>query len=442
MPRTRSHHATRISRRSPSHEPHVGNGIRPNLKKKDLCVGCIVWLPARIESDGSLVCSRGESCCNGKKLDDDGYNHPVVILCYEGTTCYIAMITSKTRRRYHVATRIPISQKPQDIDDLDPGDKLYLEIGEMNKQSFIIIEHLFQIPLSMLRSIRFKPDSRAFDTRLCKQSCMDLADMFNLNEARVRWVDTVIVRQGGQRVTFSNPWEEIRGNMNEASLSTPSQRSHSEPTPSATSIPTPPTTRVPQTQTTPSVPFTREWHTYDHATDRHILRELAVERQTLLQHPSPFPNNPPPVQQTCHQQNQTTPSVPFTREWHTYDHATDRHILRELAAERQTLLQHPSPSPNNPPPVQQTCHQQNHIVTPSRPPRSNYHATLPSVEHYDRSHWDARIRNSNTGTHDLEHGRTQCVGDGGEGSCNGGLSVQIVVVFLGVVGLIGWLYEK
>ncbi|KAF7870588.1 hypothetical protein EAF04_004332 [Stromatinia cepivora] len=410
MPRTRSRHATRISRRSPSHEPHVGNSIRPNLKKKDLCVGCIVWLPAKTESDEPLVCSRGESCCNGRKLDDDGYNHPVVILCYEGTICYIAMITSKTRKKYHVATRIPISQILPDIDDLDPEVKLYLESGEMNKQSFIIIEHLFPISLSMLRSISFKPDSRAFDTRLCKQSSMNLADMFNLNEARVKWVDTVIVkakevngaerrqrRQRGQRVTFSDPWEEIRGNMTEANCSTPrqalDQRSHSEPTPSATSIPSLLATRVPQTQTTLPVPPTREWYTYDRATDRSILRELPAERQALFQHPSPIP-------------------LP------------------------------PSPFPNNTPPFQQTWHQQYHTVTPSRPPRSNYHGALPSVERYDRSHWDARIRNSNTRTHDLERGRTESIGDGGEGSCNGGLFVQIVVVFLGVVGFIGWLYGK
>ncbi|CAD6445553.1 117acc3b-a04c-4914-b042-c7bcbd5961e8 [Sclerotinia trifoliorum] len=399
MPRTRSRHATRISRRSPPHEPHVGNSIRPGLKKKDLCVGCIVWLPAKLESDESLVCSRGESCCNGKKLDDDGYNHPVVILCYEGTICSIAMITSKTRKKYHVATRIPISQKPQDMDDVDPEVKLYLEIGEMNKQSFIIIEHLFPIPLSMLRSISFKPDSRAFDTRLCKQSSIDLANMFNLNETRVKWVDTVIVkakeaniaerrqrRQKVKRVTFSDPWEEIRGNTTEANLTTPNQRSQSEPTSSVTSIPTFPATRDPQTQTTPSEPFTREWFTYDHATDRYIQRELTAERQSLLQHPSPFPNNPSPVQQSWHQQY--------------------------------------------------------HTVTPSRPPRSNYHATLPSVERYDRSHWESRIRNSNTRTRDLERGRAHSVGDGGEGGCNGGFFVQIVVVFLGVVGFIGWLYGK
>ncbi|EDO03040.1 predicted protein [Sclerotinia sclerotiorum 1980 UF-70] len=45
-------------------------------------------------------------------------------------------------------------------------------------------------------------------------------------------------------------------------------------------------------------------------------------------------------------------------------------------------------------------------------------------------------------TRDLERGRAQSVGDGGEGSCNGGFFVQIVVVFLGVVGFIGWLYGK
>lgn len=95
MPRTRNHHATRVSQRSPPRETKSGNSIRPSLKKNDLCVGCIVWLPAKLESDGALVCSRGKTCCNGKKLNDEGYNHPVVILGYDGTTvpvCYIAMV--------------------------------------------------------------------------------------------------------------------------------------------------------------------------------------------------------------------------------------------------------------------------------------------------------------------------------------------------------------
>ncbi|ESZ91507.1 hypothetical protein SBOR_8105 [Sclerotinia borealis F-4128] len=374
MPRTRSRQ-TRLSRRSPPREANTGNGVRSKLKESDICVGCIVWLPPKIEGDGSLVCVRGKSCCNGKKLDDDGYNHPVVILYYKDTTCYIAMITSKTRRNVYTSKRIQISQNPPDPDDLDldPECKLYLETGEMNKTSFIIIEHLFPIQFSILRSISFKPQSRAFDTRLRKQSYVELVAMFDMDEGMMEWVDTGIVKakdgngarrgQREQRVTFRDPWEEIRGDTatatsnreiarqslaRETRRQSRDQRISSEPTPTTT---IPALSSIPRTQATLPATPREEWYSYDRS--QAILRNLANERDALLQH------QPPPYSLS-----------PITQ-------------------------------------IQSTWHQQTQL--PSRPSRLNYHAALPSVERYDRSHWDARIRNMNMRVHDLEHG-----GRGGE----------------------------
>ncbi|TGO58266.1 hypothetical protein BELL_1301g00010 [Botrytis elliptica] len=403
MPRTRSRHATRISRRSPPRETHSGVGIRPSLKKNDLCVGCIVWLPSKLESDGELVCNRGKSCCNGRCLDDEGYNHPVVILEHEGD------MTSKPRQKYNQKTRIAISQTPQNTGDLDtnPEIKLYLEAGEMNKASFIITEHIFPIPFSTLRAISFKPDSRAFDTRLCKTSYLELIGRFEMDKDKVGWMDTVAMKgkQGNAnaekrrkgpripRVTFRDPWEEIRGNILASHQSSESttrpldQRSLSEPIPS-TDFPSL-VQITPQTHTVPTTP-SPGWYTYSRATS------LANERQSLLQQSYPIPSHLPPS---------------------------------------------PSPSPPLP-----TGHQQYHTNVPSRAPRPTYHVALPSVERYDRSHWDARIRNSNSRTNDLEGGRfcgRNGNGNGEEGErYEGGLFVQLVVVFLGLGGFVWWLYGK
>ncbi|TGO23535.1 hypothetical protein BPAE_0129g00190 [Botrytis paeoniae] len=430
MPRTRSRHATRVSRRSPPRETHSGAGIRSNLKKNDICVGCIVWLPSKLESDGDLVCNRGKSCCNGRCLNDEGYNHPVVILEHEDGVCSVAMVenlfflvkflvhrgnklTSKPRQKHNQKSRIAISQTPQNLEDVDtdPEIMLYLETGEMNKASFIITEHVFPIPFSKLRAISFKPDSRAFDTRLCKMSYLELIGRFEMDKDRAEWMDTVTMKgkqgnasaerrrrgQRGPRVTFRDPWEEIRGNVLASHQSSESttrpldQRSLSEPVPS-TSFPTLPQI-TPQTHTVPTTP-SPGWYTYSRATS------LANERQSLLQQTYPVPSHLPP-----------------------------------------------SPSPS--PPLA-TGHQQYHTNVPSRPSRPTYHVALPSVERYDRSHWDARIRNSDSRSQDLEDGRYAGRSGNGNGNGNGedgerhegGLFVQLVVVFLGLGGFVWWLYGK
>ncbi|TGO10765.1 hypothetical protein BTUL_0126g00190 [Botrytis tulipae] len=323
----------------------------------------------------------------------------------------LLLITSKPRQKYNQKSRIAISQTPQDLEnpDTDLEIKLYLEAGKKLKQpSFIVTEHIHPIPLSILRAYGFKSDSRAFDKRLCKTSYLDLIGIFDMDKDRVEWIDTVVMTgkegnanserrrgQKGPRVTFRDPWEEIRGNAlashqsSEGTSRPLDQRSLSEPTRS-TDFPHLPQT-TPQRHIFPTTP-SPGWYTYSRATS------LSNERQSLIQNSYPTPSHLPPS---------------------------------------------PSPSPPLP-----TGHQQYHTNVPSRPSRPTYHVALPSVERYDRSHWDARIRNSNSRTHDLEGGR--CSGRSGNGNGNeeegeryeGGLFVQLVVVFLGLGGFFWWLYGK
>ncbi|TGO81385.1 hypothetical protein BPOR_1178g00020 [Botrytis porri] len=323
------------------------------------------------------------------------------------------MMTSKPRQKYNQKTRIAISQTPQDPEtpDTDSQMKLYLEAGKKLKQpSFIVTEHIHPIPFSTLRAYGFHPESRAFDKRLCEKSYLDLIGVFDMDKDRVEWIDTVVMKgnegnanaerrreQKGPRVTFRDPWEEIRGNIMASQQSSEGtgrsldQRRLSEPIPS-TDFPHLPQTTL-QTHTVPTTP-SPGWYTYSRATS------LANERQSLLQQSYPIPSHLPP-----------------------------------------------SPSPS--PPLQ-TGHQQYHTNVPSCPSRPTHHVALPSVERYDSSHWDARIRNSNSRTHDLEGGRYggrsgngNGNGNGGEGErYEGGLFVQLVVAFLGLGGFVWWLYGK
>ncbi|KAB8294815.1 hypothetical protein EYC80_006776 [Monilinia laxa] len=379
MPRTRSRHATRISRRSPPRDSPDGTGSRPRLKVKDICVGCIVWLPPKVESDESIKCVRDGSCCDGIELDSAGYNHPVIILQVQGASCSVAKITSQPPKFKNLAKRIPISQNlpPHDFPNSNSALELYVETSMMEK------------------TILYSPRTHLFNPPLNAP----LAERFGISIDTGEWVETyeVALRSVNngrrQKVTFKDPWEDIRSDTSDPCTKRKpenlkrsiDQRHHAEPT-SSTTLPALPPPRLPQTRTVST--STRDWYTYNLATDRSILRELAVERTPLLQNPSPVPL--------------------------------------------------PSSSPRYLAPVQPNRHQQYYTLTSSRSQRSNYQAALPSVERYDRSHWDARIRNTNTRTHDLESGGNS--GEDGEGDCDGRLFVQLVVIFLSVGGLFWWLY--
>ncbi len=62
-----------------AHPPTDEKAYRPRLISGDVCVGCIVWLPPRKDHEPPILCKR-EGCCGGEVLQDEGYNHPVVVL--------------------------------------------------------------------------------------------------------------------------------------------------------------------------------------------------------------------------------------------------------------------------------------------------------------------------------------------------------------------------
>jgi hypothetical protein len=58
----------------------------------------------------------------------------------------------------------------------------------MDKQSYVVTEHIFQVPASQLRSCSFRSDSHAYDSRLCKWSYTRL--MRGLGLEPKYWIET------------------------------------------------------------------------------------------------------------------------------------------------------------------------------------------------------------------------------------------------------------
>ena len=73
----------------------------------------------------------------------------------------------------------------------DGTTELYLENGTMNKQSYVVLEHIFQIPALQLRSCSFRSGSCAYDSRLCEQSYTLLMGRFGLEPEH--WVRTMLL---------------------------------------------------------------------------------------------------------------------------------------------------------------------------------------------------------------------------------------------------------
>jgi hypothetical protein len=108
-------------------------------------------------------------------------------------------VTSKEQKtrhiRYRAIDRLPIShQSTTDLDETVVG-VLNLEEGSMNRQSYVKIEHIFDIHITQLRSRSFSNKSKPSDTRLTRESYEHLAHIFGLQEYE-RWVPTELLIQG------------------------------------------------------------------------------------------------------------------------------------------------------------------------------------------------------------------------------------------------------
>ncbi|KAF7909987.1 uncharacterized protein EAF01_003705 [Botrytis porri] len=176
---------------------HNGNSSRRSRITRELCVGCILFLPERLEGNESVRCILDTCCCNKSELDKEGYNHYVVILDVfqsdDGEIrCYIAKLTSKKGTTRYPIDRIKISQTflaspPNE----DTG--LFLENGGMPRQSYISLSHVFQISPFVLRS-----NKPAYNTRLTEQSYKYL--MLRLGLEAAVYEDTNIVKQSGATI--------------------------------------------------------------------------------------------------------------------------------------------------------------------------------------------------------------------------------------------------
>lgn len=228
------------------------------------------------------------------------------------------------------------------------------------------------------------------------------------------WVDTDDVNlrsvKGGRRkearVTFRDPCDEVGSTATKQTFSRENtrigQRSFSEPA-TTTTIPSLPRPRPPQaltivvpippTQQSTSVPYNNR------TPDRLIPTRFPPVAQPLLYHQrqNQSSTNIPPLQ----------PAFPFPTQ-PTYPHHSQPQI-------------------------------------PSRSQRAGYHARIPSVEHYDRAHWNARITDlerGGQGTHGLRRGHDGEEDEGCDLAWDGKLFVQFLVGFLVCGGLVWGLYGR
>jgi hypothetical protein len=107
----------------------------------------------------------------------------------------MTQVTSKEHN--HRFNQIRISQeRPTRLphDDNDGATELYLENGTMDKQSYVVLEHIFEVPASQLRSCSFRSGSCAYESRLCEQSYILL--MGRLRLVPENWVHTTLLKLG------------------------------------------------------------------------------------------------------------------------------------------------------------------------------------------------------------------------------------------------------
>ena len=199
-PNSRSHRASSAPLVL-SNEGH-GHSDRLHIESGELCAGCIVWLPHKVLSAGSIRCSKA-NCC-GKELDDAGYEHPVVVLsikhregsyilgdliCTVATVSIVGILNSlqadiwkvttfdntslqkylekRRRSKYHQES-IPIRDPAGallETEIIESTEYLNIENGSLYKQSYVKLQHTYEIPSSTLCQYNYRA-RRAYSLRL------------------------------------------------------------------------------------------------------------------------------------------------------------------------------------------------------------------------------------------------------------------------------------
>jgi hypothetical protein len=76
----------------------------------------------------------------------------------------MTQVTSKERNDRFDRTRISQETPPQQpYSDNDGATELYLENGIMDKQSYVVLEYIFQVPALQLHSCSFRSGSMTLD---------------------------------------------------------------------------------------------------------------------------------------------------------------------------------------------------------------------------------------------------------------------------------------
>ncbi|KAH8685459.1 hypothetical protein BGZ60DRAFT_395218 [Tricladium varicosporioides] len=174
---------------------------RPRVQPVDLCTGCIVWLPKKEPDRDEIYCNCGW-CEYPFELNEDGYNHPVVVLRIKqrkgssipgDVLCDVACITtfSDTPLSIFLQSRNRRNRKATPIFHPDftaneEGEaytvQLYLENDrKLHKQSYVRLSHVYQVPACFLQSLSFQSrKSAAYLTRLDYESYAILMNQLRL----------------------------------------------------------------------------------------------------------------------------------------------------------------------------------------------------------------------------------------------------------------------
>lgn len=194
-------------------QPLVRNYVdNPSLDAGHVCVGCIVWLPPNTDGLYSVRCNKAACKCGHRELDDGGYNHPVVVLTIRqrmnspllgDLVCLVACVGLHHVLCGLLLTRLKLTtfrdesmakylttphHRKISLPILDPEApavpsliQLSLENGKkLKKQSYIRLQHTYEIPVSMLRQYAYKK-CLAYKMRLSLESYGVLMEKFGLS---------------------------------------------------------------------------------------------------------------------------------------------------------------------------------------------------------------------------------------------------------------------
>ncbi|KAF4627837.1 hypothetical protein G7Y89_g10312 [Cudoniella acicularis] len=192
------------------HQRSGSNNERTRVEPGDLCVGCIVWLPPKDDGNDNIKCNCS-TCTYPSELNDEGYNHPVIVLKIsqkKGSFVAGDLVTTFTdtplssyiaQRTRRLQGSIPIfhpDSTPSTPEETHLS-QLNLENGKLHKQSYIRLKHTYPIHCSLLRTFKPWQRYRAYKLRIDQESYGIL--MQHLRRKKEEWVETEDVRNMASR---------------------------------------------------------------------------------------------------------------------------------------------------------------------------------------------------------------------------------------------------